>query len=124
MFVGRKKPNALIRTLLPTLSGFGKAERCAPDILLQDGEHLSAYGLDARVVGIPGHSQGSIAILTVDGELFCGDLLENLKNPALGSIMDDASTARTSLQKLRGLNIRVVFPGHGRPFQMHELTGE
>ena len=124
MFEGRKKPNALIRTLLPMLSGFGKTERCAPDILLQDGEHLSAYGLDARVVGIPGHSQGSIAILTVDGELFCGDLLENLKNPALGSIMDDASTARTSLQKLRGLNIQIVYPGHGRPFQMHELTGE
>ena len=124
MFEGRKKPNALIRTLLPMLSGFGKTERCAPDILLQDGEHLSAYGLDARVVGIPGHSQGSIAILTVDGELFCGDLLENLKLPGLGSIMDDMFTARTSLQKLRGLNIQIVYPGHGRPFQMHELTGE
>jgi glyoxylase-like metal-dependent hydrolase (beta-lactamase superfamily II) len=124
MFEGRKRPNALIRKLIPMLSGFGKAERCAPDILLLDGEHLSAYGLDARVVGIPGHSQGSIGILTVDGELFCGDLLENLKKPALGSIMDDVPTARTSLQKLRDLNVQVIFPGHGRPFQMHELTGE
>ncbi|MCU0486637.1 MAG: MBL fold metallo-hydrolase [Anaerolineales bacterium] len=124
MFEGRKSPNVLIRILLPMLSGFGKAERCAPDILLLDGEQLSAYGLDARVISIPGHSQGSIGILTEEGELFCGDLLENLKKPALGSIMDDVPTARTSLQKLRDLNVQVIFPGHGHPFQMHELTGE
>ena len=45
-----------------------------PDVLLEDGQDLSSYGLDARVVLLPGHSRGSIGILTGDGSLFCGEI--------------------------------------------------
>jgi glyoxylase-like metal-dependent hydrolase (beta-lactamase superfamily II) len=121
MFVNRKKPNLLIRMLLPLFSRFGRAERFTPDVLLEDGEDLSEYDLDARVISIPGHSKGSIAILTASGELFCGDLLENTAKPAPGSLMDDAAAAQTSLQKLGSLRIGTVYPGHGKPFPMTEL---
>lgn len=117
MFEGRKKPNAVIRALIPLFARFGKAERCAPDVLLRDGDDLSGYGLDARVISIPGHSKGSIGILTRGGDLFCGDLLENLKQPALGSIMDDPATARVSNERLGSLEINTVHPGHGRSFE-------
>ena len=43
-----------------------------PDILLVDGQDLSNYGLAAKVLHLPGHSKGSIGILTDDGDLFCG----------------------------------------------------
>ncbi len=122
MFVNRKKPNILIRTLLPRFTGFGAAERFTPDLFLGDGDDLSQYGLEAKVISLPGHSRGSIGILTTSGELFCGDLLENTKGPGLNSLMDDSAAANASLARLESLNIETVYPGHGKPFAKKSLS--
>jgi glyoxylase-like metal-dependent hydrolase (beta-lactamase superfamily II) len=84
--------------------------------MVEDGDDLSGYGLDARVISIPGHSKGSIGILTDHGDLFCGDLLVNTDKPALNSLIDESSAAKASLQILRGMSIGTVYPGHGQPF--------
>jgi hydroxyacylglutathione hydrolase len=121
MFANRKKGNPIIGVLAKLFSGFGKAQQCSPDITIDEGFDLSEYGCAAQVLSIPGHSRGSIGILTASGDLFCGDLLENIKIPALGSIMDDPETARASLEKLRGLPVNFVYPGHGQPFPIEVL---
>ena len=119
MFVNRNKPNILIRRMLPIFSGFGRSERFAPDLLVEDGDDLSEYGIDARVISIPGHSKGSIGVLTAGADLFCGDLLVNTVKPVLNSLTDDLAAANASIQKLGSLRTGRVYPGHGRPFQMH-----
>jgi hydroxyacylglutathione hydrolase len=118
MFWNRKKGNRLIGMAARALSGFSKADRFTPDLALEEGVDLSGYGLDARVLHIPGHSAGSVGILTAGRALFCGDLLENTEKPALGSIMDDKVAAAASVKKLRELEIDTVYPGHGAPFLM------
>jgi len=118
MFWNRKKSNILIRMIAPILSGFGKSERFKPDLYIKDGDDLSEYGFDAKVLYIPGHSKGSIGILTADGDLICGDLLENIDKPSLNSIMDDLTAANASVEKLNELSIKTVYPGHGKPFPM------
>jgi len=121
MFWNRQKGNLLFRMMfrmLPFLFGFGQAERFKPDFFLNDGSDLSEYGLDARVLAIPGHSKGSIGILTAGGDLFCGDLLENYDRPATNSIMDDSTAGDASVEKLSSLEINTVYPGHGNPFAM------
>jgi hydroxyacylglutathione hydrolase len=118
MFLNRKRPNMLARKLVPTLFRFGRAQRFTPDIYLDEGDDLSEYGFDARVVCIPGHSKGSIGILTANGDLLCGDLFENTDKPVLNSLMDDLAAANASLEKLANLEINTVFPGHGEPFWM------
>lgn len=118
MFYNRVSGNALFRRIVPVLFRFAKADRFKPDLYIQEGDDISAYGLDARVLHLPGHSRGSIGILTADGDLFCGDLLDNTDGPGLGSIMDDLATAKASVEKLRGLEIHTIYPGHGRPFPM------
>ncbi len=122
MFVNRKKPNLIIGTLLPLFTGFGASERFTPDVLLDEGCDLSQYGLAAKVVCLPGHSKGSVGILTATGELFCGDLFENTKGPALNSLMDDSTAAKASVAKLEAPKIRTVYPGHGQPFARELLT--
>jgi glyoxylase-like metal-dependent hydrolase (beta-lactamase superfamily II) len=124
MFVNRKKPNVIIRTLLPWFTGFRRSERFTPDILLHDGFDLSSYGLRGRVVELPGHSRGSVGVLTSCGALFCGDLLESTKRPGLNSLMDDRAAASRSLARLRTLEVGKVYPGHGRPFSMEALGSE
>lgn len=121
MFFNRSKRNALFKALAPSLIGFRKADRFVPDILVQDGYELSEFGFEARVLSLPGHSKGSIGILTGSGDLFCGDLISNTGKPALNSIMDDPATAAASLEKLGRLVIQTVYPGHGDPFPMESL---
>jgi hydroxyacylglutathione hydrolase len=121
MFANRKKPNIIIKVLLPLFSGFGKKDRFTPDIYVRDGYDLSDFGLDAKIISLPGHSKGSIGIVTTKGDLFCGDLFENIKGPTLNSLMDDHAAATISIVTLRNLNIKSVFPGHGRPFTMDAL---
>jgi glyoxylase-like metal-dependent hydrolase (beta-lactamase superfamily II) len=86
-----------------------------PDIYLEEGRSLSEYGLNAEVLHLPGHSKGSIGILSTAGDLFCGDLLYNM---AGFSFIDNMADFCASIEKLKNLNIKTVYPGHGKPFQM------
>ena len=124
MFVNRNKSSFILRALIPRLMGFGKSEWFTPDVLIEDGFALSEYGLEARAITIPGHSKGSIGILIAGGHLFCGDLFENTKEPAVNSLMDDRDTAIRSAAKSSTLGIRTVYPGHGKPFSMDQLSRE
>jgi glyoxylase-like metal-dependent hydrolase (beta-lactamase superfamily II) len=118
MFFNRSSGNAVLKALVPRFSGFRSADRFTPDFTIEDGFDLSEFGLDARVLGIPGHSKGSIGVLTVSGDLFCGDLLSNTDKPALSAIMDDPATAAASLEILTRYPIQTVYPGHGKPFSL------
>jgi glyoxylase-like metal-dependent hydrolase (beta-lactamase superfamily II) len=121
MFYNRKKPNLLVRKLVGLYASSGKKDRFTPDLLVEDGCDLSSYGWEAKIVSIPGHSKGSLGILTADGDLFCGDLLVNTKKPELNSLMDDPPTGKASVQKLASLGAQAVYPGHGKPFSIHDV---
>lgn len=119
MFGNRQKGNNVItRKLVPILFGFGNSRRFTPDFYLDEDADLSEYGLEAEVLYLPGHSKGSIGILTATGDLFCGDLLESTKQPVLNSLMDDPVAGNASVEKIKSLEINTVYPGHGEPFAM------
>jgi len=118
MFWNRRKGNILLGMIARILFRFGKKERFKPDLCIDEGYDLSEYGLDAKVLHIPGHSKGSIGIQTAGGDLFCRDLLENKDKPVLSSIMDDLSAANAGVERLKNLKISTVYPGHGKPFPM------
>ena len=128
IFWNRKKPNILMRMLArmftPIFFRFGRSKRFKPDLYIDDGHDLSEFGLDARVLHIPGHSKGSIGILTACGDLIGGDLIlksDELKPPHLNSIIDDLALAHTSVEKLKSLNIKTVYPGHSISFTLDML---
>lgn len=119
MFWNRKTGNLLIRAIVNV---FFRIRRFKPDFTIDEGYDLSEYGLDARVLHLPGHSKGSIGILTAGGDLFCGDLFTNTNEPELNSIIDDPVEASASAKKLRRYEIKTVYPGHGKPFPMSSLA--
>jgi hydroxyacylglutathione hydrolase len=108
----------LMARLFTSQDGF---EKFTPDVYLADGQDLSEYGLDARVLGLPGHSKGSIGLLAPGGNLFCGDLLMNMVRPELHFMIDDLSDCSASIAKLKSLPIGTVYPGHGKPFQLEQF---
>ncbi len=121
MFWNRKKGNIILRTIINALFGFGKSKRFKPDLYVKDGYDFSEYGFNAKAIYIPGHSKGSIGILTLDGNLICGDLLVNsgkLDQPKINPVTDGLQTANLSAGKLSSLKVNTVYLGHGNPFQM------
>jgi hydroxyacylglutathione hydrolase len=118
MLWNRSKQNILTRMIFKLFFRLSKSDRFKPDLYVDKGYDFSEYGFDAKVLEIPGHSQGSIGILTTRGELFCGDLLANVGKPDIWSIIDDSDAAYASIEKLKSLQINTVFPGHGQPFPM------
>jgi len=106
------------------LARLGRADRFKPDIYLEDGQALSEFGCNAKIVHIPGHTSGSVGVITADGDLFCGDLLKNNGKPAKNSLVDDPAEMDASIVRLGEMGVRMVYPGHGRPFTMEEFFRE
>ncbi len=104
------------------LTGMSDFRVFTSDLLLEDGQDLSDYGWNARAIHLPGHSKGSIGILSADGDLFCGDEFENTKKPVINSLGDDSKQMQQSAQKLAHFSVKTVYPGHGNPFLFSELT--
>ena len=131
LFYSRKSGNIIVRKLvkliLPLIRmNLKKKDRFIPDIYLEDGDDLSEYGLNAKVVHIPGHSGGSISFLTTEGDLFIGDLLENneKRGPSKGSLMDNSVEFDASIDKLIKLSLNNVYPGHGTSFPMENFRNK
>jgi hydroxyacylglutathione hydrolase len=123
MFYHRKFENKLLRGLMKTFLPFKRENWGKPDILLEDGASLVEFGLDAMVYNTPGHSSGSICVLTSAGDLFAGDLLSNSSgSPMLNSMMYDKEAGAASLARLKALPIQTAYPGHGMPFKWEELS--
>ena len=87
-----------------------------PDILLDDGSSLLDFGLDADVIHLPGHTDGSIGILLSDGSLIAGDTCTcgGKLMPALNA--KDFNALDKSIGRLKIMDIKKVYPGHGEPF--------
>lgn len=123
MLWNRKGRNLVTRLLLQMILVVytGKFEKFKLNLYLAEGDDLRAYGFDATVLHLPGHSKGSIGILTASGDLFCGDLLMNTTKPAKMSLIDDAAEMSASVAKLRRLEINTVYPGQRKPFPMEQF---
>ena len=96
-------------------------QKFKPDILLKDGQDLKEYGFRGKVIHLPGHTKGSIGILTDEGDLFAGDTLVNSKKPDIAVFVDNFQELKNSIEKLKRLNIKKVYPGHGKAFLFSDL---
>jgi hydroxyacylglutathione hydrolase len=93
--------------------------RFKPDVLVEDGQSLSEYGTDAKVLHLPGHSKGSIGVLTAGGGLICGDLFYIFPGFVL---IDDLAAHAASVAKLKAYHVETVYPGHGRPCPLKQFV--
>ncbi len=86
-----------------------------PDIILDDRMSLAEYGVAGQVIATPGHTPGSVSICTEGGECLVGDLLMGGK-PNYPMFADDLEEVKRSIEKVMALGPRLIYPGHGRPF--------
>jgi glyoxylase-like metal-dependent hydrolase (beta-lactamase superfamily II) len=88
------------------------------------GEQLEVPGRP-RVVGLPGHTQGSVGYAVPERDVFFSgdalvtlDLLTGRRGPRLlgRAFMADSKQALSSLDNLTGLQAGTLLPGHGDPW--------
>jgi hydroxyacylglutathione hydrolase len=122
---GRSPGAAALMRLARALSGMGGSGRVSPEVTLRDSDRLDSWGCAARVVHLPGHTAGSIGILTDQQDLICGDACVNRGEPSPSPYVQDLEEYRASVGKLRALasTVRRVFPGHGSAFDGAQLAG-
>ncbi|HVN59302.1 MAG TPA: MBL fold metallo-hydrolase [Bacteroidales bacterium] len=99
-------------------------EKFSPDILLADGDSLTGFGLDAMVIHLPGHTRGSIGVLTNDGSFFSGDTFLNRSKPGPANLIENEESLQNSYKRIRSLPIKMIYPGHGSPFAIDEIAGK
>lgn len=82
--------------LSASLKGFAKGRMRAftPAVFLQDGDDLSEYGVPAKVIGLPGHTKGSIGIDVGGKALIVGDALMNMFYPTVSMLYNDEKVWR------------------------------
>jgi glyoxylase-like metal-dependent hydrolase (beta-lactamase superfamily II) len=98
-----------------------RPEPTPPDLLLDDGSNLHAYGLDAIALHTPGHTPGSSCLVVKGRIAFAGDLLSTSIWPRVQNCFaTNWSLIPKSLARLKALRPKLVYAGHGR----RPLSGE
>ena len=95
-----------------------KVEKPENLIYVKDGDDLSSYGINAKIVELPGHTLGSISVDVEQKHLFVGDELDNWIRPGLGHLYYDFDAIKKSAQKIKGLGTRTIYYGHGKPTEL------
>lgn len=97
-----------------------------PDVLLEDEYDLGQYGVAGRVIWTPGHSRGSLSVITESGDAVVGDLVLP-RFMAFGSpaIAFWAASRGDSIASIHGVLVRkptTVHTSHGGPYRPEALA--
>jgi glyoxylase-like metal-dependent hydrolase (beta-lactamase superfamily II) len=96
-----------------------------PDVLIDRETSLEDYGVEARIILTPGHTAGSISVITGDGDAIVGDIMMGghlggmifSDRPRYHYFADDLDAVRTSIKKVMGHSPRKIYVGHGGPLE-------
>lgn len=118
-------PRWRLRNLTQNLGGrLVNSEPYTPDIWLSgdEAELLRALGFDAEIVPLPGHTCGSLGILSGD-VLYCGDAFTALwRRPDITPHAVSITQMRDSLQRILDISPKWLACGHGLPVRMRDAA--
>jgi hydroxyacylglutathione hydrolase len=103
------------RGAFSTMFGISYKTPEPPDRLLDDGDKINIGGLPFTVVHTPGHTPGSICLLT-DDKVFTGD---TLLHHGIGTTLMPGSSRRQLIDSIHTRLMvlpdnTIIYPGHGR----------
>jgi glyoxylase-like metal-dependent hydrolase (beta-lactamase superfamily II) len=89
--------------------------------MLEDGETLERFGLNASVLHTPGHTPGHTCLLLPDGIAFAADLIASFPSSRLQFLVaTDWSQLPNSLRRFQAAQPGWTYSGHSR----HPIPGE
>lgn len=92
-----------------------KVKRPDNAVFIKDGDSLLKYGIDADIIGFPGHTNGSVGVDVCGKALIVGDALDNWVLPGMGHLYSDLDSMEQTYKLIKSLGRRKIFYGHGKP---------
>lgn len=90
-------------------------EAFQPTVFLSEGDTLDEYGISAKILSVPGHTNGCIAIDVGEKDLIVGDALMNMFYPTVSMLYHDRAAMLKSAERIGNLGDRTIYFGHGKP---------
>lgn len=87
-------------------------ETFSPEILLSDGMPLNDYGVDARVIELPGHTAGSVGVIAGNA-IVVGDALMRMPFLSPPLIFEDRPSSLKSVSRIRESGAKILLTSHG-----------
>lgn len=90
--------------------------RFTPDIKLKDGDLFTGPGWTIEAIATPGHTSNHFCfLLREESALFSGDHVMGWSTTVISPPDGDMGDYFASLEKIRGRNIKTIWPTHGPP---------
>lgn len=120
------KPRTFLTKLMVPLmpKSWARTDPIVPDIVIQDEYSLTEFGVKAKVIHTPGHTPGTIAIITEDGDAIVGC---NLHGPPLRfrlgfpTIYLDEDDLWKSWERIIKEGAQTLYISHGKPLKVDFL---
>lgn len=112
------KPKNILAAILKLFFYKTKLNKISPDITIDNKFSISKYGVNGTVLSTPGHTEGSLSIIINKNECLSGDLYNNLSFKGYNKsawFINNEKQYLNSINTLKELKIRKIFPSHGRP---------
>jgi len=121
---GKSAPVVLHSSVMKLLSGIMKRQKLQgvqPDVLIGDRLILDDYGVEGFVFPTPGHTDGSVTLVTGTGDAIVGDMVGGGRSPAFPGVYKDLQMLKASIGLLKWINIRNVYTSHGGVYPIDEV---
>lgn len=92
-----------------------KIQQFEPKVYLQDSDSLASYGVQARVIELPGHTKGSIGLIIGKTDIIVGDALMNMFYPSKSMLYGNREIMEKSVKKISDFKNVTIHFGHGKP---------
>lgn len=91
------------------------------DILLKDNQIINKYGINLKIISLPGHTDGSIGI-SYKNYLFAGDSIVNRGSfPEIAYQNQNNEVAMQSYMKISEIDPEIIFVGHDKEITQDKL---
>ena len=106
------------------LPRFASPKAFEAQIINENEYDLNPFGIEAKIISTPGHTNGSQSVLVGD-KLIAGDTFLNLSNGIIfPHFCNDPATLLKTWEMLFNSGIKTVVPGHGKPFAIEKAFPE
>jgi len=103
----------------------GRFTGAQADILVDSSLDLVEFGFPGRVIHTPGHTRGSMVLLMEGGELFAGDTMFGIPGKEhFPPFAEDLPALLQSWERIRDMEVRTIYPAHGKQFPRDSFLNE
>lgn len=98
-----------------------------PEIIEEDRVSLNDFGIDGEIIHTPGHTRGSLAVVSEGGVAVIGDLVMGrflvFGKASIPVFAEEQEKLNDSIRRVLSYNPEIIYTSHAGPFEREDLEG-